>query len=168
MLSINMRVFKSLLLVAVLFFNGIECLPVAGETSIAESPTTKAAESNSENDHYDQRQNGTDNYRIHVDGVVLAFAPVEALLLAGANGIDKPSLIPIPPEPSKPTPDKPPAEPRPSPAASKPSNRYFFIYEWRGLKGPPFRFLIYYNSALSRRHRCSLILGYIKLIKVRF
>ncbi|XP_076666229.1 uncharacterized protein LOC143367869 [Andrena cerasifolii] len=121
MLSINMRAFKSLLLVAVLFFNGIECLPVADDTSIAESTTTKPAELSSENDHYDQRQNGTDNYRIHVDGVVLAFAPVEALLLAGANGIDKPSLIPIP-EPSKPTPDKPPAEPRPSPA-SKPSNR---------------------------------------------
>ncbi|XP_012254822.1 uncharacterized protein LOC105685373 [Athalia rosae] len=34
-------------------------------------------------DHYDQRQNGTKNFRIHVDGVLLVVAPAEALLLAG-------------------------------------------------------------------------------------
>lgn len=34
-------------------------------------------------DHYDQRQNGTKNFRIHVDGVVFLVAPAEALLLAG-------------------------------------------------------------------------------------
>ena len=35
---------------------------------------------------YDQRQNGTENYRIHVDGLVLVVAPVEALLLASGAG----------------------------------------------------------------------------------
>lgn len=35
---------------------------------------------------YDQRQNGTENYRIQVDGLVLVLAPVEALLLAGGMG----------------------------------------------------------------------------------
>ncbi|XP_066995815.1 uncharacterized protein [Anabrus simplex] len=29
---------------------------------------------------YDQRQNGTENYRVHVDGVVVAVAPAETLL----------------------------------------------------------------------------------------
>lgn len=52
--------------------------------AISTSPTTVAEE-----DNYDQRQNGTENYRIHVDGLVVVVAPVEALLLAGgaANGI---------------------------------------------------------------------------------
>ncbi|XP_033226677.1 uncharacterized protein LOC117179114 [Belonocnema kinseyi] len=35
---------------------------------------------------YDQRQNGTENYRIQVDGLVLVLAPVEALLMAGGMG----------------------------------------------------------------------------------
>lgn len=35
------------------------------------------------NNEYDQRQNGTENYRIQVDGLVVVVAPVEALLLAG-------------------------------------------------------------------------------------
>ncbi|GLH07637.1 Uncharacterized protein GBIM_13095 [Gryllus bimaculatus] len=29
---------------------------------------------------YDQRQNGTENYRLHIDGVVIAVAPAEMLL----------------------------------------------------------------------------------------
>ena len=37
---------------------------------------------------YDQRQNGSENYRIQVDGLVLVLAPVEALLLAGGLGSD--------------------------------------------------------------------------------
>lgn len=44
-------------------------------------------------DYYDQRQNGTENYRIHLNGLVFVFAPVEAMLLAGAAaGISEPSL----------------------------------------------------------------------------
>lgn len=39
---------------------------------------------------YDQRQNGSENYRIQVDGLVFVLAPVDALLLAGgaAEGSD--------------------------------------------------------------------------------
>ncbi|XP_051153264.1 uncharacterized protein LOC127276694 [Leptopilina boulardi] len=46
---------------------------------------------------YDQRQNGTENYRIQVDGLVFVIAPVEALLLAGgaaaAAGSDDSDLL---------------------------------------------------------------------------
>ncbi|KAK0178962.1 hypothetical protein PV327_007798 [Microctonus hyperodae] len=38
-----------------------------------------------EKDTYDQRQNGTENYRIHVKGLVVLVAPIESLLLAGGN-----------------------------------------------------------------------------------
>ncbi|XP_043471944.1 uncharacterized protein LOC122504769 [Leptopilina heterotoma] len=39
---------------------------------------------------YDQRQNGSENYRIQVDGLVFVLAPADALLLAGgaAEGSD--------------------------------------------------------------------------------
>lgn len=33
-------------------------------------------------DHYDQRQNGSENYRLNIDGVVVAVAPAESLLSA--------------------------------------------------------------------------------------
>lgn len=36
-------------------------------------------------DHYDQRQNGTENYRINVDGVLFAVAPAEALLSSSSD-----------------------------------------------------------------------------------
>ncbi|KAJ8722501.1 hypothetical protein PYW07_003681 [Mythimna separata] len=32
--------------------------------------------------HYDQRQNGSENYRLNIDGVVIAVAPAESLLSA--------------------------------------------------------------------------------------
>lgn len=101
MLSINMRVFKTVLLIA-FFGASVRCLPVADKPteSKVESETKSEATSlvpqetaattavpptySDTTDYYDQRQNGTENYRIHVDGVVLVFAPVEALLLAGA------------------------------------------------------------------------------------
>ncbi|XP_031833918.1 uncharacterized protein LOC116427564 [Nomia melanderi] len=117
MLSINMRVFKTVLLLVVFISSRVECLPVANETTIVD-PTT-VLPSSSDVDHYDQRQNGTENFRVHVDGVVFVFAPVEALLLANAVG-NKPNL-PIP-DPSKPTPDKPEIGQKPS-AAPKSANR---------------------------------------------
>jgi len=110
MLSINMRVFKTVLLIAFFGASFVRCLPVADKPteSKVESETKSKIESETKTevtslvpqeiavttavpstysdttDYYDQRQNGTENYRIHVDGVVLVFAPVEALLLAGA------------------------------------------------------------------------------------
>ncbi|XP_043255174.1 uncharacterized protein LOC122398970 [Colletes gigas] len=121
MLSINMRVFKTVLLLAAFFFSKAKCLPVANESSIAESPTsTPSTLSSSEGDYYDQRQNGTDNYRVHVDGLVLVFAPVEALLLAGAAGGNKPDLPVL--DLSKPPSDKPEVEFKPLPAP-KSANR---------------------------------------------
>ncbi|KYM99719.1 hypothetical protein ALC62_09337 [Cyphomyrmex costatus] len=102
-----MRVFKTVLLIA--FFASVQCLPITdkptesetdskieSETSIKdeitsvipqESAVTFAAPTSTLSDaidYYDQRQNGTENYRIHLDGLVFVFAPVEALLLAGA------------------------------------------------------------------------------------
>ncbi|XP_018317288.1 uncharacterized protein [Mycetomoellerius zeteki] len=106
MLSINMRVFKTVLLIV--FFASVQCLPVTDKP--IESETNSKIESEIKDeiismipqetavtfaaptstlsdaiDYYDQRQNGTENYRIHLDGLVFVFAPVEALLLAGAT-----------------------------------------------------------------------------------
>lgn len=98
MFSINMRIFKTVLLIAYLGA-GTRCLPVDGESATTESKTEAFVPSTTEAiigapalpttqsdvNYYDQRQNGSENYRIHVDGVVLVFAPIEALLLAGAT-----------------------------------------------------------------------------------
>ncbi|CAL1675370.1 unnamed protein product [Lasius platythorax] len=100
MLSINMRIFKTVLLIAS-FGASVRCLPIAEESSkteetssvIPQEATTEAALISTQfdtTDYYDQRQNGTENYRIHVDGVVFVFAPVEALLLAGASDSNLP------------------------------------------------------------------------------
>lgn len=115
MLSINMRVFKTVLLFAFLGAS-VRCLPVTDSKpteSKIESQTESKTESQTESktdittvvpqeatvttaapistysdaiDYYDQRQNGSENYRIHVDGLAFVFAPIEALLLAGAAG----------------------------------------------------------------------------------
>ncbi|XP_006613673.1 uncharacterized protein LOC122715119 [Apis laboriosa] len=107
MLSINMRIFKTVLLLAAFCSNRVaQCLPIANETSIVESsnPTTSTP-FNSTIDYYDQRQNGSENYRVHVDGVMLVIAPVETLLLAGVADNNKPSLPAI--DSSKPPSSKP-------------------------------------------------------------
>ncbi|XP_076233812.1 uncharacterized protein LOC143178828 [Calliopsis andreniformis] len=115
MLSINMRVFKTVLIIVALFTDRIECLPLANETSIEESSIIKDPQSNLLDDHYDQRQEGTENYRVHLGNVVVVVAPVEALLLTGGAG--KPNLSNL-----KPTTDNPQLEPRPF-SESKSTNR---------------------------------------------
>ncbi|CAH2073428.1 unnamed protein product, partial [Iphiclides podalirius] len=35
--------------------------------------------------HFDQRQNGTENYRLNIDGVVIAVAPADSLLAAASD-----------------------------------------------------------------------------------
>jgi len=95
-----MRIFKTVLLIAS-FGASVRSLPIVDETTeskievstipqetIIAVTTTRSDTS----DYYDQRQNGTENYRIHVDGVVLVFAPIEALLLAGASGTNDSNL----------------------------------------------------------------------------
>lgn len=75
--------------------------------------------------HYDQRQNGTENYRLNIDGVVIAVAPADSLL-AAASDIDISDLLdldefnevhkPKPPATNE-APLKPPAiEPKPEDA----------------------------------------------------
>ncbi|KAK2583525.1 hypothetical protein KPH14_009481 [Odynerus spinipes] len=118
-----MRLFKSTLLLLLAFLSSqIGCLPL-------EEPTTSSSASLSttlgSGDHYDQRQNGSDNYRIHVDGVVVVVAPVEALLLAGgvASGTNlsdisslesalQSTLKPIEEKPSLESLDKPISSPK--------------------------------------------------------
>lgn len=78
--------------------------------------------------HYDQRQNGTENYRLNIDGVVIAVAPAETLF-AAASEIDFSDLLelsdfgdlqekPKPPHEHKPQQIKPP---EPSPKPDEPS-----------------------------------------------
>ncbi|XP_017890182.1 uncharacterized protein LOC108631024 [Ceratina calcarata] len=120
MLSINMRIFKTVLLLAVVYlFRAVQCLPIADETSITDPssstltpPPTPPLYSSASDDLYDQRQNGTENYRIHVDGLVFVVAPAEALLAAAAE--NKPNLpVTSPPKPPSTTPEN---DPKPSPA----------------------------------------------------
>ncbi|KAJ0180703.1 hypothetical protein K1T71_004107 [Dendrolimus kikuchii] len=66
------------------------------------------------NDVYDQRQNGTENYRLNIDGVVIAVAPAEALLAAASEidlsdllDIDDLSDLDLPQKPQKPTSSSP-------------------------------------------------------------
>lgn len=124
MLSINMRIFKTVLLLAAFCSNRIgECFRVTSEASIVESSTSATPSYNSTVDHYDQRQNGSENYRVHVDGVVFVFAPAETLLLAGVAGGNNPNLPII--DSSKPPSSKPEVDPtKPSPAP-KSAHRYF-------------------------------------------
>lgn len=74
--------------------------------------------------HYDQRQNGSENYRLNIDGVVIAVAPADSLL-AAASDIDISDLLDLddfnevqkPKPPSSAAPLKPPQiEPKPEDA----------------------------------------------------
>ncbi|KZC06306.1 PREDICTED: uncharacterized protein LOC107194546 [Dufourea novaeangliae] len=120
MLSINMGIFKTVLFLVALVSYRVQCLSVANESSIANPATSKPLELSAEVDHYDQRQNGSENYRVGLDGLVVVFAPAEVLLLANAAAANKP-ILPILPE-SKPTVSKPEAEDPPTPAP-KSTNR---------------------------------------------
>ncbi|XP_033328083.2 uncharacterized protein LOC117221324 [Megalopta genalis] len=114
MSSINMRVFKTALLLVALLSNRGECLPLTNETSTVDQ-TTPFPDSTSVADHYDQRQEGGENYRVHVGGVVVVIAPVEALLLASAAAAgDRPNLSLS--NLAKPTPSKPETEQKPLPS----------------------------------------------------
>ncbi|XP_068630002.1 uncharacterized protein [Battus philenor] len=84
--------------------------------------------------HFDQRQNGTENYRLNIDGVVIAVAPADALL-AAASDIDLSDLLdledfgdeslykPKPPasDSNKPEDSKPEVPSKPADAPSKPA-----------------------------------------------
>ncbi|CAB0036761.1 unnamed protein product [Trichogramma brassicae] len=83
--------------------------PIANEAPAAAAPaaTITAApliEQDKSNDRdidrYDQRQNGTENYRVNVDGLVFILAPAETLLMGAALGPDFSSMFTE--KPSKP------------------------------------------------------------------
>lgn len=81
------------------------------------SLTTAAPADCRENTHYDQRQNGTDNYRVNIDGVVIAVAPSDSLL-AAASEIDFNDLFDLEEfnelqKPKPPSDEKPVLEPKP-------------------------------------------------------
>ncbi|KAG7203321.1 hypothetical protein KM043_010409 [Ampulex compressa] len=119
-----MRIFKTVLLFVGIGSN-VLCLPLTPEsTTTSVEETSAPTMPGPKGDHYDQRQNGTENYNIHVDGVILVVAPVEALLLAGAgdssfaglsqNGLDasKPGSDFSKPKPEVDGPSRPPAAPK--------------------------------------------------------
>ncbi|XP_063531823.1 uncharacterized protein LOC134742537 [Cydia strobilella] len=69
--------------------------------------------------HYDQRQNGSENYRLNIDGVVIAVAPADSLL-AAASEIDLSDLLDLS-EYDGPSSHKPQLEPKPE--DGKPQNK---------------------------------------------
>ncbi|XP_026758156.2 uncharacterized protein LOC113517621 [Galleria mellonella] len=92
------------------------------------APTPECADK-----HYDQRQNGTENYRLNIDGVVIAVAPAQSLLEAATdidisdlldlyemNELEKPKppsnpiSIPEKPENTKPQESKPESPEKPA------------------------------------------------------
>ncbi|KAK9295793.1 hypothetical protein QLX08_010004 [Tetragonisca angustula] len=115
-----MRIFKTvLLLLAVFCCDRIgQCSPIANETSV---PAVSQEAHDATVDHYDQRQNGSENFRVHVDGVMLVVAPVEAFLLTGVANGNKPNLPVI--DSSKLPPGKPEVNPKPS-LAPKSAHRF--------------------------------------------
>lgn len=99
---INMRIFKVTLVIVVgLLSNFINATPASflrleHRTIDDDAPSlpldnadlpevTSITSVNNDKDTYDQRQNGTENYRIHVKGLVVLLAPIESLFLAGGN-----------------------------------------------------------------------------------
>ncbi|XP_014203402.1 uncharacterized protein LOC106635780 [Copidosoma floridanum] len=68
-----------LLLVAVV---GVKANPMMNYAHDASTPEPKKDPSI---DHYDQRQNGTENYRVKVDGLVFILAPADTLMMGGAT-----------------------------------------------------------------------------------
>jgi hypothetical protein len=57
------RLFMIMILLVISVICFCACAPVVGEETV-----------------YDQRQNGTENFRVHIKGVVIVHAPLEALL----------------------------------------------------------------------------------------
>ncbi|XP_016837582.1 uncharacterized protein LOC100117581 [Nasonia vitripennis] len=89
--SINMRIFKTILLVIALAAVSVDASPLLHYTRDRDSrpadrnePSAPVELKKDATDHYDQRQNGTENYRVKVDGLVFIMAPADSLLLAGA------------------------------------------------------------------------------------
>lgn len=77
--------------------------------------------------HYDQRQNGTENYRLNIDGVVIAVAPAESLLAAASEidfgdlltdleDFESPSKPPSDVKPQDQKPEEKPQDGKPDPA----------------------------------------------------
>lgn len=53
--------------------------------SLASAAPAPAPAPDCDHVHYDQRQNGTENYRLNIDGVVIAVAPADTLLEAASD-----------------------------------------------------------------------------------
>lgn len=53
--------------------------------SLASAAPAPAPAPDCDHAHYDQRQNGTENYRLNIDGVVIAVAPADTLLEAASD-----------------------------------------------------------------------------------
>ncbi|XP_034937956.1 uncharacterized protein [Chelonus insularis] len=141
---INMRVFKTVFTVTLTLSSIVSAGPASflrvehrtsdddGPSLAMDTPNSSETPAILKEDTYDQRQNGTENYRIHVDGLVLVVAPVEGLLLAGGINNDlfsglgstsqeKPEPRPDPSEFStlKPIEDKPSNEQKPETSIKK-------------------------------------------------
>ncbi|XP_023935751.1 uncharacterized protein LOC112044220 [Bicyclus anynana] len=105
-------------------------------TCLAVAFAAPAADCDEKKTHYDQRQNGTENFRLSIDGMVIAIAPADALVEAASDFVD---LLDIPdleeylkppsssnkpvtseskpeiPSDSKPEPEKIPSDSKPEP-----------------------------------------------------
>ncbi|XP_057322252.1 uncharacterized protein LOC130665728 [Microplitis mediator] len=90
---INMRVFKTVFTLLLTITSCVNAGPASflrlehrtdDDSASLPDNFTDGSTASPTKDTYDQRQNGTENYRIHVDGFFVVVAPVEAILLAGA------------------------------------------------------------------------------------
>ncbi|XP_044586410.1 uncharacterized protein LOC123266300 [Cotesia glomerata] len=134
---INMRVFKTIFTLLIAVTSLVQAGPASflrlehrtdddsllPMDNLEFSTTNSSSTTSPSQDTYDQRQNGTENYQIHVDGFVIVVAPVEALLLAdavsgGGNNDFLPGLAGAASKPSQSKPEEP--KPTQKPIEEKP------------------------------------------------
>ncbi|KAJ8681219.1 hypothetical protein QAD02_017006 [Eretmocerus hayati] len=92
--NINLRVFKIIVLMLIASTISRDQAPQDLQPTAPSALPPSSAQESLEGSplgflqRFDQRQNGTENYRIKVDGLVFILAPADSLLLAGAASLD--------------------------------------------------------------------------------
>lgn len=64
------------------------CLPIEDENNIEIDDKNQSTSNSEDYIIIDQRQNGSQNYRINIDGVIIALSPLEPLLAGALDDFD--------------------------------------------------------------------------------